>query len=326
MAARQFALTNRTAFRMDKQSAILILGGSGLIGSACIRVFNRLGFEKILSPSRQELDLTDGNSVNLYFANNTIDIVILAAGKVGGILENKNNPVDFLNINLAVHTNVCKAAFQENCSKIVVFGSSCMYPKACKQPMQVDDLFTGKMEPTSIAYAISKVASFQLAFAYNQQFQENRFLCIIPNSAYGPNDNFNPETGHVLSALIHRFHEAKLRQKKQVTLWGSGLPRREFIFSEDIAEAVLFLIQNNVSTFEKPLNIGCGIDHSIKDLADVICSEVGFRGDTIWDDTKPDGTPRKLLDSSHINFLGWQPKVDLKTGIKNTYNWYLENR
>ena len=314
------------ALKMDKQSTILILGGSGLIGSACIRVLTRLGFKNILSPGRKELELTDANSVGLYFSNHTIDIVIIAAGKVGGILENKNNPVDFLHINLAIHANICKAAHQKKCKKIVVFGSSCMYPKFCKQPMEVDDLFTGKMEPTSIAYAISKIASFQLAFSYNQQFQENCFLCIIPNSAYGPYDNFNPKTGHVLSALIHRFHEAKIQQKKQVTLWGTGSPRREFIFSEDIAEAIIFLIQNDVSTYEKPLNIGCGIDHSIKELADVVCSEVGFVGETIWDEAKPDGTPRKLLDSSQIKFLGWRPKVDLRTGIKNTYNWYLENK
>ena len=309
---------------MDKQSSILILGGSGLIGSACIRVFTGLGFQNILSPSRKELELTEKNSVDLYFENHSIDIVIIAAGKVGGILENKNNPVDFLNINLAIHANICRAAHEKKCKKIVIFGSSCMYPKACRQPMLADDLLTGKMEPTSIAYAISKVASLQLGFAYNQQFQTDRFLCIIPNSAYGPNDNFNPETGHVLSALIHRFHKAKVEQKKQVTLWGSGTPRREFIFSDEIAEAIIFLIQNSISTFDKPLNIGCSIDYSIKELSEIIGAEVGFLGKTIWDKAKPDGTPRKLLDSSEIKLLGWQPKIDLRTGIKNTYNWYLE--
>jgi len=317
---------SQTVSSMEKQSTILIAGGTGLIGQACVRAFRKKGYDTILAPSRQELDLTDSKSVTAYFANNKIDVVVLAAGKVGGILENKNNPVDFLNTNLLIQLNVSAAAQHSDCQKVVLFGSSCMYPKECRQPMHESDLFTGKMEPTSMAYAVSKIAGLQLGFSYNQQFGSDKFLCIIPNSAYGPGDNFNPESGHVLSALLHRFHQAKRNADDHVTLWGSGTPRREFVYSDDIADAIIFLLENGVSTVDEPINIGTGIDFSIKELAQTIKTEIGYKGEILWDKSKPDGAPRKLLDSSTLQKLGWRAKTELKYGIEKTYDWYLENK
>ena len=267
----------------------------------------------------------DSCAVNNYFHANIIDVVILAAGKVGGILDNATNPVDFLNTNLRIHLNLTAAAQFSECHKVVLLGSSCMYPKDCKQPMSVSELSNGKMEPTSVAYATSKIAALQLGFSYNQQFGTNKFLCIIPNSAYGPGDNFDPDRGHVLSALIDRFHHAKHNNSSSLTLWGSGIPRREFIFSEDIANAIIFLLESGASTRDQPINIGSGVDHSIRELAEIIKAEVGFVGTVDWDARKPDGAARKMLDSSPLNALGWMPKTNLEAGIKATYAWYLNN-
>lgn len=326
MMVQPFASMSQTVFSMKKQSTILIGGGTGLIGQACIRQFRKNGYNSILAPSRQELDLTDYNSVRTYFDNNKIDVVVLAAGKVGGILENKNNPIDFLNTNLLIQLNVSAAAQHSSCQKVVLFGSSCMYPKICQQPMQESDLFTGKMEPTSMAYAVSKIAGLQLGFSYNKQFSSDKFLCTIPNSAYGPGDNFNPESGHVLSAFLHRFHEAKQNADDHITLWGSGTPRREFVYSEDIADAIIFMLENGVSTVDKPINIGTGIDFSIKELAQTIKTELGYEGEILWDTSKPDGAPQKLLDCSTLNKLGWRARTELKHGIEKTYDWYLRNK
>ena len=311
---------------MDKHNTIFIAGSAGLIGQACVRQFLKRGYTSILAPTRQELDLADAQAVRVYFRQHNIDIVVLAAGKVGGILENKINPVDFLNVNLPIQINVCEAAQHSNCQKIVLFGSSCMYPKQCSQPMKPEDLFTGKMEPTSMAYAVSKIVGLQLGLSYNQQFGTDKFLGIIPNSAYGPGDNFNPESGHVLSALIQRFHQAKANGADHVILWGSGSPRREFLFSDDIADAIVFLLERGVSTPEFPINIGCGIDYSIKELAETIQNEIDFKGKIDWDLTKPDGAPRKLLDSSALQSLGWQATTSLETGIEETYRWFLQKR
>ncbi|MDC0492712.1 GDP-L-fucose synthase [Alphaproteobacteria bacterium] len=311
---------------MDRNSTIFIAGGAGLIGQACVRQFQQRGYASILAPSRQELDLADTKAVGAYFQQNNIDIVVLAAGKVGGILENKNNPVDFLNVNLPIQMNVCEAAQHSDCQKVVLFGSSCIYPKHCSQPMKAEDLFTGKLEPTSMAYALSKIVGLQHGFSCNHQFGTDKFLGIIPNSAYGPGDNFNPESGHVLSALIHRFHQAKASGADRVILWGSGSPRREFLFSDDIADAIIFLLEQGVSTPDLPINIGSGLDYSIKELAETIQAEIDFKGEIDWDHTKPDGAPRKLLDSSALQSLGWQAATTLKNGIEKTYRWYLDNR
>ena len=316
---------SQMVYSMEKQSTIFIAGGTGLIGQACIRQFRKKGYDSILAPSRQEIDLTDYKSVTAYFDNNRIDVVVVAAGKVGGILENKNNPFDFLKTNLLIQLNVSAAAQNSGCQKVVLFGSSCMYPKECRQPMHESDLFTGKMEPTSMAYAVSKIAGLQLGFSFNRQFGLDKFLCVIPNSAYGPGDNFNPESGHVLPALLHRFHQAKRNADDHVMLWGSGTPRREFVYSDDIADAIIFLLENRVQTVDEPINIGTGVDFSIKELAQTIKTKIGYKGEILWDKSKPDGALQKLLDSSKLQKMGWRANTELKYGIEKTYDWYLEN-
>ena len=310
---------------LKKNNTIFLAGSSGLIGRACKKVLIEKGYKNILTPSRKELNLTDSVQVKNYFSSKKIDFVILAAGKVGGIIENKNNPVDFLPTNLPIQLNIFSSAIDNNCKKVVFFGSSCMYPKECSQPMNENDLFTGKMEPTSMAYAVSKIAGLQLGFSYNQQFMSDKFLCVIPNSAYGPGDNFNPKSGHVLSALIHRFHQAKNENFDEVELWGSGSPKREFIYSEDIADAVIFLLEKGINTRDKPINIGSGLDYSILELAQMIRMVTKYRGQINWNTSMPDGSPRKLLDSSSINSYGWRSKTPLMSGLKSTYQWYLKN-
>lgn len=300
-------------------------GSGGLIGRACDKVLLEKGYKNLLTPSSKELDLTDPVQVKSFFSSNKIDVVILAAGKVGGIIENKNNPVGFLTTNLPIQLNIFSSAIENDCKKIVFLGSSCMYPKECSQPMTENDLFTGKMEPTSMAYAVSKIAGLQLGFSYNQQFSSDKFLCVIPNSAYGPGDNFNPKSGHVLSALINRFHRAETENLDSVEVWGSGTPKREFIYSEDIADAIIFLLENGISTRDKPINIGSGKDYSILELARMIRIITNFKGQINWNTSMPDGADRKLLDSSSIKSFGWHPKTDLNIGLRNTYKWFLEN-
>jgi GDP-L-fucose synthase len=310
---------------MRKNSLILVVGATGLIGRACVNSLLNFGFENILTPNRSELDLLDKKAVNNYFANTRADVVILAAGKVGGIQENQNKPVELLTENLTIHLNVCAAAQKYDCKKVVLLGSSCMYPKFCSQPMPVEALFTGRMESTSLSYALAKHASLQLGLSYNKQFSTNKFICLIPNSAYGPGDNFDPESGHVVSSLISRFHTAKQNDDKIVTLWGSGEPRREFIFSEDIADAIIFILMHNITTTNKPLNIGSGLDYSIRELANTISAEVDFRGMVNWDTEKPDGAPQKMLDTAPLGSLGWRAKTDLRSGIQQTYAWFLSS-
>ncbi len=308
-----------------KNSPIFIAGSSGLIGRACEKVLVDKGYRNILTPSSKELDLTDSVQVKNYFSSHKIDFVILAAGKVGGIIENKKNPVDFLTTNLPIQLNIFSSAINRNCTKVVFLGSSCMYPKECKQPMNEKDLFTGKMEPTSMAYAVSKIAGLQLGFSYNQQFSSDKFLCVIPNSAYGPGDNFNSKSGHVLAALINRFHKAKAEHSDTVELWGTGTPKREFIYSEDIADAIIFLLEKGINTKDLPINIGSGEDYSILELAEIIRMTTNFKGAINWNTSMPDGAPRKLLDSSNINSYGWHPKTNITSGLKKTYQWFLKN-
>ncbi|MEC7488229.1 MAG: GDP-L-fucose synthase [Pseudomonadota bacterium] len=307
---------------MRNDQKILVAGGNGLIGRACVKQLHSRGFENVLSPSRVELDLTNRENVQKYFRTHEPETVILAAGKVGGILENKQKPIDFLNQNLRISLNIAEAVHNGACSTAVLFGSSCMYPKECPQPMREEYLSTGPMEPTSLSYAVSKIATLQLGFAYNQQYSYDKFLCVIPNSAYGPGDNFDPNSGHVLSALIAKFHRGKTESHNTVNLWGSGKPRREFIFSEDVADAVIFLLENNYSTVDSPINIGSGADCSIAELADKIARTVGFQGSVTWQKDKPDGVMQKLLDSRKIKALGWRNKMTFDEGITKTYEWY----
>jgi GDP-L-fucose synthase len=310
---------------MNKIDKIFIAGHTGLIGSALVRRLQSEGFGNLLLASHAELELADGVAVDRFFTRHTPDYVILSAGKVGGIIENKTYPADFMNANLAIQLNVLKAAHHSGVRKLILFASSCMYPRECPQPMAETALLSGYPEPTSLAYAISKLAGMQMCLAYNQQYGEQRFIPVIPNSAFGPNDNFDPRSGHVLSSLIRRFHEARQAGAKSVTLWGSGTPRREFIHTDDIADACIALLAGNTTTLELPLNLGTGSDLSIRELAETIARVIGYSGAIEWDTSKPDGAPRKLLDSSRLRAFGWKPMVNFEEGLKTTYQWYLDN-
>lgn len=310
---------------MDRKSRVYVAGHTGLIGSAVMRRLDRGGFEGTITAVHSDLDLTDAESVDRFFDSAKPEYVVLAAGKVGGIVENQSCPADFINTNLAIQLNVLRAAHQVGVRKLILFASSCMYPRECPQPMSENALLSGRPEPTSLAYAISKLAGMQMCLAYNQQFGEQRFVPVIPNSAYGPNDNFDPRSGHVLSALIRRLHEARETGAPGVTLWGSGNPRREFVHSDDIADACVALLGGETSQLQLPLNLGTGKDFSIRELAEAIAGVVGYTGTLEWDTSKPDGAPRKLLDSSRLAAFGWRPTIDLPAGLKSTYRWYLDN-
>jgi len=309
---------------MNKNSRIYIAGHAGLIGSAMLRRLQVQNYHNLLTASHADLDLTDKSAVERFFAKNRPDFVVLAAGKVGGIVDNVNYPADFMEVNLSIQLNVLRAARENGVKRLIFFGSSCMYPRECVQPMTEAALFSGRPEPTSMAYAISKIAGLQMCLAYNQQDGERRFLPVIPNSAFGPNDNFGP-SGHVLSALIRRFHEAKVSGAQEVTLWGSGNPRREFVHVDDIADACVALLTGALEEVEFPINLGTGVDYSIQELAEEIKEVVGYKGDIFWDISKPDGAPRKLLDSARLRSYGWSPKVQFREGLKHTYKWFLEN-
>ena len=311
---------------MEKGAPIYIAGHTGLIGSAMMRLLTERGFDNLIVCPHEILDLTDSNAVEQFFDRHTPQYVVLAAGKVGGILENQAHPADFLTANLSIQLNVLSSALRTGAKKTILFGSSCMYPREAVQPMSEAALLSGIPEPTSLAYAIAKLAGVQMCLAYNQKVGEQRFLPVIPNSVYGPNDNFDIESAHVLAALIHRFHLARSSDARSLTLWGTGTPRREFIHADDVAAACVMLLENDTSRLRLPLNLGVSHDYSISELAKEIAEEVGFHGVINWDETKPDGAPRKLLDSSRIYDFGWRPVVCLRDGLGSTYRWFLENR
>lgn len=304
---------------------IYIAGHTGLIGSAVLRRFGADSKYRILTATHRELELRDADAVDRFFEGNSPDYVVLAAGKVGGIIENNTYPADFINANLAIQLNVLAAAHRAGVRKLLLFASSCMYPRDCPQPMNEDSLFTGSPEPTSMAYAVSKMAGVQLCLAYNQQYGSRRFIPLIPNSVYGPNDNFDPDKGHVLSALIRRFHDAKVRKIGKVVLWGSGSPKREFIHADDLADACALLLESDTSRLPLPVNVGSGRDLSITDLAELVAAAVGYRGAIEWDTNKPDGAPRKLLDSARLHAQGWSARVELLDGVNETYLWYRKH-
>jgi GDP-L-fucose synthase len=310
---------------MNKSDKILVAGHTGLIGSALTHRLQDKGFTNLLLPLRAELDLTDSLAVDRFFDQHSPDYVLLSAGKVGGIIENQIYPADFMNTNLAIQLNVLRAAHRSNVRKLILFGSSCMYPRECPQPMPESALLSGHLEPTSLSYAVSKLAGVQMCLAYNQQFGDQRFIPLIPNSVFGPNDNFEPNSGHVLSALIRRIHDACKAGERSLMLWGSGAPRREFIHSRDIADACITLLAGDTSSIKLPLNLGTGEDISISELAVTISRMIGYEGTIQWDTSKPDGAPRKLLDSSRLLGLGWRPVVDFEEGLRSTYQWYLDN-
>lgn len=310
---------------MDKTSPIYVAGHTGLIGSAVHRALERGGFLNVITASHSRLELTDTSAVNCFFEKVKPHYVVLAAGRVGGIVENLTYPADFICENLSIQLNVLKAAHRNGVKKLILFASSCMYPRDCPQPMSETVLFSGYPEPSSLSYAVSKIAGMQMCFAFNQQYGEQRFIPVIPNSAFGPNDNFDPKSGHVLSSLLRRFHEAKEKKSSKILLWGSGRPRREFIYADDIADACIGLLEGETEKLILPLNLGTGKDYSIHQLAMDIAKVVGYTGSVEWDITKPDGAPQKLLDSSRMHSFGWRPKVDITTGLESTYKWYLDN-
>ena len=310
---------------MRKDARIFVAGHAGLIGSAVFRRLVREGYDRITTLTRAQLDLRDSAGVARFFEETRPEYVVLAAGRVGGIIENQTYPADFMEENIAIQLNVLKSAHKAGVTKLIFFGSSCMYPRECPQPMAEDILLSARPEPTSLPYAISKLAGTYMCLAYNKQYGDKRFIPVIPNSAYGPNDNFDSKSGHVLSALMSRFHEAKTTGAAAVTLWGSGSPRREFVHADDIADACLHLLRQDVSALDFPLNIGVGSDISIRELAEKIAGVVGYKGRLEWDRSKPDGAPRKLLDSARLRASGWEPRISLDEGLRNTYEWYVRN-
>ncbi|PHU11105.1 putative GDP-L-fucose synthase 2 [Capsicum chinense] len=307
---------------IDKSAKIYVAGHHGLVGSAVVRHLTRLGFTNLLLRSHSDLDLTNQLSVDEFFSSQKPDYVILAAAKVGGIHANNTYPAEFITINLQIQTNVVVSAFKYKVRKLLFLGSSCIYPKFAPQPIPESALLTGELEGTNEWYAIAKIAGVKMCQAYKLQYNFDA-ISAMPTNLYGRNDNFHPENSHVLPALLRRFHEAKVNGLDEVVVWGSGSPLREFLHVDDLADAVVFLLEN-YSDLEH-VNVGSGKEVSIKELAELVKEVVGFKGELVWDTSKPDGTPRKLMDNSKIAGLGWTPKISLRDGLVDTYKWYVEN-
>ncbi len=307
---------------MEKESKIYVAGHCGLVGSAIVRKLEKEGYSSLLLKTRDELDLLNQQAVNEFFEEEKPDYVFLAAAKVGGILANKSKKADFIYENLQIQNNIIGNAWKSSVRKLLFLGSSCIYPKLSQQPIKEEYLMTGPLEETNDAYAIAKIAGIKMCQSFNEQYG-TKFISVMPTNLYGPGDNFDLESSHVLPAMIRKFHEAKVSGVKEVVLWGTGSPKREFLHVDDLADAVVFLM-NNYSKSEI-VNIGTGEDLSIKELAETVRSVVGFEGSIIWDTGKPDGTPRKWLDVSRLHELGWRHSINLKSGIKDTYSWFLEN-
>ena len=307
---------------MQSEGSIFIAGHSGLAGSAILRALQSRGYSRLIVRKHQELELTDARAVKDFFQQERPESVFLAAAKVGGIQANNTLPAEFLRENLLIQTHVLHEAWQAGVKKLLFLGSSCIYPKLAPQPIPESALLTGELEPTNDAYALAKIAGIQLCKAYRKQHGAN-FIAVMPSNLYGPYDNFHPEHSHVLPALLRRFHEAQRDGLQEVTVWGSGTPRREFLHSDDLANACLFLMEH----YESPeiINIGWGQDCTIRELAEMIAKTVGYTGKLKWDDSRPDGTPRKVLDNRKLAALGWEPKISLQKGLRLTYQWYLKN-
>lgn len=307
---------------MLRESRIYLAGHTGLVGSAIHRELARRGYSNLIFRTIAELDLRDQAVVKRFFEAERPEYVFLAAAKVGGILANDTYPADFIRDNLQIQTNIIDAAWRYGASKLLFLGSSCVYPKMAPQPIREEYLLTSPLEPTNEWYAIAKIAGLKMAQAYRRQHGFNA-ISLMPTNLYGPGDNFDLSTSHVLPALIRKFHEATMSGAREVLLWGTGTPRREFLHVDDLASAAVFLMQNYEG--EEIVNVGCGEDVSIRDLAETVAGVVGYRGAIRWDASKPDGTPRKLLDVSRLNALGWRPRIALKEGICGTYEWFLRN-
>ena len=308
--------------KMDKNSKIYIAGHKGLVGSAITRLLEKQGYKNLILKTRQELDLLNQQAVTDFFRQEKPEYVFLAAAKVGGILANQTYPVDFIYENLVIQANIIHNAYLNKVKKLLFLGSSCIYPKLTPQPIKEEYLLSAALEPSNKPYAVAKIAGIIACQSYNIQYGTN-FISAMPTNLYGPNDNFDLETSHVLPALIRKFHEAKINNEKEIMVWGTGKPQREFMHVDDLAGACLFLMKNYNSS--EIVNIGTGKDLSIKELAEKIKKVVGYNGKIVWDKSKPDGTPKKLLDVGKIHKIGWKHKITLNEGLKKTYQWYQKN-
>ncbi|MEO7067467.1 MAG: GDP-L-fucose synthase [Rhodanobacter sp.] len=304
---------------MDIHSRIYVAGHRGLVGSAIVRRLQAEGADNLVLRTHQELDLTNQAQTEQFFAAEEPEYVFLAAAKVGGILANSTYPAEFIHDNLAIQTNVIHNAWKHGAKKLLFLGSSCIYPRDCPQPIKEEYLLTGPLEPTNEWYAIAKIAGLKMCQAYRKQYGFDA-ICAMPTNLYGPGDNFHPDNSHVVPALIRRFSEARERGDLEVTIWGTGTPKREFLHVDDLADALLHLMQ--VYSDSLPLNVGCGSDISIASLASTIANTTGFIGHTRYDTRQPDGTPRKLLDVSRLKQLGWTSQIHLSDGLRHTYEWY----
>jgi GDP-L-fucose synthase len=300
---------------------IFVAGHRGLVGSAIVRNIEGIGTHSWVGATREELNLFDRNSVFSFVQKEQPDAVIIAAARVGGISANHNYPVEFLTENLQIEMSLLDACHAAGTERVLFLGSSCIYPRLSPQPIKEEYLLTGELEPTNEAYALSKIAGIKLVQGYRRQYNRS-WISVMPTNLYGIGDNFHPENSHVMPAMIRRLHEAKVKDAKSVTMWGSGTPRREFLHVDDLATACLFLLEKYDDDI--PLNIGCGTDVSIKELAEIVAKVIQFDGEINWDTSKPDGMPRKLLDTTRVNQLGWFPTIELEEGILSTYNWFKD--
>jgi GDP-L-fucose synthase len=306
---------------MNKHARIFVAGHRGMVGSALVRRLYAEGYHNLVTRSRAELGLTDQAAVNRFFEQEKIDVVLLAAARVGGILANASQPGEFIYENLVIETNVIHAAYRAQVERLVFFGSSCIYPKQCPQPIREEYLLSSPLEPTNDAYAIAKIAGLKLCEAYNREYG-TQYVSLMPTNLYGPNDNYDLNSSHVLPALLRKAHEAKVNGSATLTVWGSGTPRREFLHVDDLAAATLFVLEHNVT--EGLFNVGVGEDLSIRELAECICKVAGFEGELVFDASKPDGTPRKLLDVSRLAQMGWHATIGLEEGLASTYREFVE--
>lgn len=316
---------------IDLDQKVFVAGHRGMVGSAIVRQLEEKDYTNIVTATHAELDLTNQQAVNEFFQKNQIDQVYLAAAKVGGIHANNEYPADFIYQNLMIEANVIHAAHLNNVQKLMFLGSSCIYPKFAQQPMQESELLTGTLEATNEPYAIAKIAGIKLCESYNRQFGRD-YRSVMPTNLYGPHDNFHPENSHVIPALLRRFHEAVKNGLDEVVIWGSGTPMREFLHVDDMAAASIYVMELDDTTFKantqpmlSHINVGTGIDCTIRELAETVAKVTGYTGKLSFDATKPDGTPRKLMDVSRLEQLGWKASISLEDGLKNAYQWYLEN-
>ncbi len=326
--------TSKSKTIMDKQAKIYIAGHRGLVGSAIVRNLQEKGFTNLLMRTHAELDLTSQAATDAFFAQEKPDYVFLAAARVGGILANNNHPAEFIRDNLAIQGNIIHAAWQNDVQRLMFLGSSCIYPKLAPQPMKEEHLLTGPLEETNRPYALAKIAGIEMCWSYNRQYG-TQYLAVMPTNLYGPGDNYHPENSHVIPALIRKFHEAKVANAPSVTVWGTGTPKREFLYNEDMADACVYLMnlpddqfvpllgQDRNDGLPPLINVGIGHDLTIAELAETIKQTVGFTGETVFDTTKPDGTPRKLMDVGRLNAMGWKSSTTLQDGLAMAYRDFM---